>query len=118
MQIVDAVAARLGPRSRLAILDHVGSLSAVVFPVRELASLCHKAGANVLIDGARSGHAVARHSRDRCRLVRRKLPQMVDVPEEKRFSLFAIPLLRGCFCPTTRTDALAANIQLSAVKNS
>ena len=54
MQIVDAVAARLGPLSRLAILDHVGSLSAVVFPVRELASLCHKAGANVLIDGARA----------------------------------------------------------------
>jgi selenocysteine lyase/cysteine desulfurase len=52
MQIVDAVAARLGPRSRLAILDHVSSLSAVVFPVRELTSLCHEADASVLIDGA------------------------------------------------------------------
>jgi isopenicillin-N epimerase len=52
MQIIDAVAARLGPRSRLVILDHVSSLSAVVFPVRELTSLCHEAGANVLIDGA------------------------------------------------------------------
>jgi isopenicillin-N epimerase len=52
VQIIDAVAARLGPRSRLVILDHVSSLSAVVFPIRELTSLCHKAGANVLIDGA------------------------------------------------------------------
>jgi isopenicillin-N epimerase len=52
VRIVDAVAACLGPRSRLAILDHVSSLSAVVFPVRELTALCHEAGANVLIDGA------------------------------------------------------------------
>src|SRR5229473_5729818 len=35
-QIIDAVAARLGPRSRLVILDQVSSLSAVVFPVSEL----------------------------------------------------------------------------------
>jgi isopenicillin-N epimerase len=52
VQIIDAVAAHLGPRSRLVILDHVSSWSAVVFPVRELTALCHEAGANVLIDGA------------------------------------------------------------------
>jgi isopenicillin-N epimerase len=52
MQIVNAVATRLGRRSRLAILDHVTSPTAVVFPVRELTSICHEAGAKVLIDGA------------------------------------------------------------------
>jgi isopenicillin-N epimerase len=51
-QIIDAVATRLSPRSRLVILDHVSSLSAVVFPVRELTALCHEAGASVMIDGA------------------------------------------------------------------
>jgi len=34
------------------ILDHVTSPTAVVFPVRELTSLCHEAGAKVMIDGA------------------------------------------------------------------
>ena len=52
IQIINAVATRLGRRSRLAIFDHVTSPTAVVFPVRELSSICHEAGAMVLIDGA------------------------------------------------------------------
>jgi isopenicillin-N epimerase len=52
IEIINAVATRLGPRSRLVILDHVSSPTAVVFPVRQLTSLCHEAGAKVLIDGA------------------------------------------------------------------
>jgi isopenicillin-N epimerase len=51
-EIVNAVAARLGPRTRLVILDHVSSPTAIVFPVRQLTALCHEAGAKVLIDGA------------------------------------------------------------------
>lgn len=51
-EIASAVATRLGPRTRLVILDHVSSPTAVVFPVRELTALCHEAGAKVLIDGA------------------------------------------------------------------
>ena len=49
---IAAVAARLGPRTRLAVLDHVASGSALVLPVAELARLAHDAGARVLIDGA------------------------------------------------------------------
>jgi isopenicillin-N epimerase len=49
---VAALAARLSPRTRLVILDHVASPTAAVFPVRELTRLCHDAGAKVLIDGA------------------------------------------------------------------
>src|SRR4029079_2283882 len=52
IQIINAVASRCGRRSRLAIFDHVTSPTAVVFPVRELTSICHEAGAMVLIDGA------------------------------------------------------------------
>jgi isopenicillin-N epimerase len=51
-QITAAVAAKLGPRTRLAIFDHVTSPTAVIFPVRELTALCRAAGALVLIDGA------------------------------------------------------------------
>jgi isopenicillin-N epimerase len=51
-QIVDAVASHIGPRTRLAILDHITSPTAVSFPVRELASRCKSAGVSVLIDGA------------------------------------------------------------------
>ena len=52
IEIINAVATRLGPRSRLVILDHVTSPTAIIFPVRELTVLCHEAGAKVLIDGA------------------------------------------------------------------
>ncbi len=52
VEILTAVANRLGPRTRLAIFDHVSSPSAIIFPVRELTALSHEAGARVLIDGA------------------------------------------------------------------
>jgi isopenicillin-N epimerase len=51
-QVAAAVAAKLGPRTRLVIFDHVTSPTAVIFPVRELTALCRAAGAVVLIDGA------------------------------------------------------------------
>jgi isopenicillin-N epimerase len=51
-EIVSAVAARLGPRTRLVVLDHITSPTAIIFPVAELIALCHAAGVLVLIDGA------------------------------------------------------------------
>ena len=51
-QVVAAIEARLGSRPRLVILDHVTSPTALVFPVRDLTALCHKAGSQVLIDAA------------------------------------------------------------------
>jgi isopenicillin-N epimerase len=51
-QIIDAVASCLDSSTRLVILDHITSPTAVIFPIRELVSLCHDAGALVLIDGA------------------------------------------------------------------
>ena len=51
-QVVTAVAAQLGPRTRLAIFDHITSPTAIIFPVHELIKLCGAAGVPVLIDGA------------------------------------------------------------------
>ncbi len=51
-RILEAVSGRLGPRVRLAILDHITSGSAVISPVKALATLCHDAGVPILIDGA------------------------------------------------------------------
>jgi isopenicillin-N epimerase len=50
--ILDAVVSHLGSRTRLVILDHITSPTAVIFPIRELVSLCRLLGAFVLIDGA------------------------------------------------------------------
>jgi isopenicillin-N epimerase len=50
--IVAAVEARLGSRTRLAIFDHICSHSALVLPVERLTEVAHRVGAAVLIDGA------------------------------------------------------------------
>lgn len=57
--VLDAVAARLGPRTRLVILDHIASASALVLPVAALTRLAQAAGAQVLIDGAHAPGQVA-----------------------------------------------------------
>jgi isopenicillin-N epimerase len=51
-EIVDAITATLSPRTRLAVLDLVTSVSALVMPVARLAAACRAAGAEVLVDAA------------------------------------------------------------------
>ncbi|MBL8706944.1 MAG: aminotransferase class V-fold PLP-dependent enzyme [Rhodospirillales bacterium] len=50
--IVEAVAAKLGRKTRLVVLDHITSPSALVLPLERLVPLCQQAGAKVLVDGA------------------------------------------------------------------
>lgn len=50
--ILAAVAASLTPATRLAVLDHVTSPSAIVLPLARIAALCRAAGVAVLADGA------------------------------------------------------------------
>jgi isopenicillin-N epimerase len=50
--LVAAVAATLTPRTRLAVIDHITSGSAIVLPVQRIVAVCHEAGVPVLIDGA------------------------------------------------------------------
>ncbi len=56
--ILDAVARGITPRTRLAVVDHVTSLTALVFPVARIVALCRKKGVAVLVDGAHAPGAI------------------------------------------------------------
>ena len=51
-QVVEAVLARVRDRTRLAMLDHVTSATAVVFPIEELIRQLSEQGVDTLVDGA------------------------------------------------------------------
>jgi isopenicillin-N epimerase len=50
--LIAAVAAAISPRTRLAVLDHITSASAIVLPIQRIVAVCHQTGVPVLIDGA------------------------------------------------------------------
>ena len=50
--VVEAVEREIGPRTRLALIDHITSETAVILPVAEIAARCHRHGVSVLVDGA------------------------------------------------------------------
>lgn len=51
-QILDAVEEKLSSRTRLVLVDHVTSPTALIFPVKQIVELTHDRGARVMIDGA------------------------------------------------------------------
>jgi isopenicillin-N epimerase len=51
-RLIDAVARAIGPRTRIAVLDHVTSESALIFPLKEMIDVCRRRGVAVLVDGA------------------------------------------------------------------
>jgi isopenicillin-N epimerase len=55
---VEAVARALTPRTRIAVLDHVVSETALVLPVAEMAARCRAQGVPVLVDGAHAPAAI------------------------------------------------------------
>ena len=50
--IVAAVAGALTPRTRLAVIDHITSPSALVLPLADIVAACRARGVAVLVDGA------------------------------------------------------------------
>ena len=50
--IVANLAAALTKRTRIAVLDHITSSSALVLPLQRMVEVCHAAGVPVLVDGA------------------------------------------------------------------
>ncbi len=54
-----AVAAAITPRTRLAVLDHVSSETALVMPLAAMAAACRARGVPVLVDGAHAPGPVA-----------------------------------------------------------
>lgn len=57
--LVDAFVSGIGPRTRLAIVDHISATTALVLPVAEIAAACRARGVAVLIDGAHAPGAIA-----------------------------------------------------------
>jgi isopenicillin-N epimerase len=47
-----AVTAALRPRTRLTVIDHITSASALVMPIERIIAACHDVGVPVLVDGA------------------------------------------------------------------
>ena len=56
---VESFERALGPRTRLAVLDHVTSETALVLPIAQLAAACRAQGVAVLVDGAHAPGAIA-----------------------------------------------------------
>ena len=55
---VAAVERAITPRTRLALLDHVGSETALVMPLAAMAAACRSRGVAVLVDGAHAPGAI------------------------------------------------------------
>ena len=51
-QILASLDSAITPRTRITVLDHITSGSALVLPVKAMVALCHRRGVPVLIDGA------------------------------------------------------------------
>jgi len=56
--ICDAMAGALSPRTRVAIVDHITSQSALLLPLAEMAAVCRRRGVPVLVDGAHAPGAI------------------------------------------------------------
>jgi isopenicillin-N epimerase len=57
--VVEAIAGALTARSRLLIVDHITSPTAIVFPAKEIVRVAHAAGVPVLVDGAHAPGQIA-----------------------------------------------------------
>jgi isopenicillin-N epimerase len=55
---VDALDAAITPRTRIAILDHITSETALILPLAQMAALCRDRGVSVLADGAHAPGAI------------------------------------------------------------
>jgi peptidase E len=57
--VVEAISAALGERTRLAIVDHIASNSALLLPIAAVAERCRGRGVPILVDGAHAPGAIA-----------------------------------------------------------
>jgi isopenicillin-N epimerase len=57
-EILDALERAITPRTRLAVLEHIGPETALVMPLAEMARVCRKRGVAVLVDGAHAPAAI------------------------------------------------------------
>jgi isopenicillin-N epimerase len=57
-QVVEAFVAAIAPRTRLAIVDHITSQTALIMPLAEIAAECRSRGVALLVDGAHAPGAI------------------------------------------------------------
>src|SRR5206468_3288163 len=57
--VVDAIEAAITPRTRMLVVDHITSGSALVLPIVEIAARCRARGVSTLIDGAHAPGALS-----------------------------------------------------------
>jgi isopenicillin-N epimerase len=57
--MVAAIDGAIGPRTRLVVVDHICSSSALLLPVAEIVARCRARGVPVLVDGAHAPGAIA-----------------------------------------------------------
>ena len=58
-EIPPAIAAAIGERTRVVVVDHVTSETALLLPIQEIAARCRAKGVPVLVDGAHAPGAIA-----------------------------------------------------------
>ncbi len=58
-EVIAAIDGALGPRTRLAIVDHIASDSALLLPVAEVATRCRARDIPIFVDGAHAPGAIA-----------------------------------------------------------
>ncbi len=58
-EITEACVAAIGPKTRLAVIDHIAAHSALTFPIADLVRRFHERGVAVLVDGAHAPGAIA-----------------------------------------------------------
>jgi isopenicillin-N epimerase len=58
-QCIEAIARAITPRTKIAILDHITSATALLLPLKEMIAVCHDGGVSVLVDGAHAPGQVA-----------------------------------------------------------
>jgi isopenicillin-N epimerase len=58
-QCIEAIAQAITPRTKIAILDHITSATALLMPLKEMIAVCCERGISVLVDGAHAPGQVA-----------------------------------------------------------
>lgn len=58
-QVIEAVMAAVSPKTKLAILSHITSPTAVIFPVKRLTAMLRERGILVMVDGAHTPAQIA-----------------------------------------------------------
>lgn len=51
-QIISAIAQAITERTRILVIDHITSETAIIFPIKKIVDICHEKNIEVLVDGA------------------------------------------------------------------